>query len=262
MSGEPVLFDRDGVIARVTLNRPEAGNAIDLATAEALVDAAARCDDDAIRCVVLTGAGRLFCTGGDIALMAAGGDQVSDILYRLASTFHVALQRLGALRKPLIVLVNGPAAGAGFSLALAGDIVLAARSAHFTAAYSSIGLTPDGGISWLLPRLVGLRKAQEILVANRRVDAAEAERIGLVTRMVEDEQLEAEGVAYAATFARAATQALGNTRQLIREGLVSSLEAQLESEARTIANSGLSADGREGVASFLARRKPDFGAGS
>jgi 2-(1,2-epoxy-1,2-dihydrophenyl)acetyl-CoA isomerase len=160
--------------------------------------------------------------------------------------------------KPLLVLVNGPAAGAGLSLALLGDVVLAARSAHFTAAYSAVGLTPDGGLSWTLPRLVGLRKAQEMILTNLRVTAAEAERIGLVTRMVDDELLVNEGAAIAASLSHSATAALADARMLLLGSFTASLESQLELESRTIGAAGARAESREGIAAFLQKRKPNF----
>jgi 2-(1,2-epoxy-1,2-dihydrophenyl)acetyl-CoA isomerase len=181
-------------IATLMLDRPAVGNTIDMALARALIDAAVRCDEDqAIRCIVLTGRGRLFCGGGDVSAFAEAGDDISAFLRELASALHEAISRLMRMKKPLVVLVNGPAAGAGLSLALAGDITLATKSAHFTAAYGALGLTPDGGMTWSLPRLVGRRRAQEIILSNRRVSAEEAAAIGLVTRVVADDALEAKG---------------------------------------------------------------------
>jgi 2-(1,2-epoxy-1,2-dihydrophenyl)acetyl-CoA isomerase len=259
MSDEPVLFTRSGPIAYLTLNRPTHGNAIDLAMARALAAAALRCDTDAsIRCVVVTGLGRLFCAGGDISLFKDAGREISGVLSELAGTLHGALTRFARMRKPLLTLVNGPAAGAGLSLCLLGDVVLAAHSAHFTCAYTGIGLTPDGGMTWMLPRLVGLRKAQEMLLTNRRIGSSEAERIGLVTRVVDDEALAEEGAKLASTLAQSATQALGATRSLILESFDSSFEAHLEREARTIAAAGMSRESVEGISAFVAKRAPEF----
>jgi len=260
MTDEPLLFAVENSIARLTLNRPDTGNAIDLDLAWALVEAAIRCDADAaIRCVVLTGAGRLFCAGGDIGLFASAGERAPALLSELAGTLHMAISRFARMSKPLLVLVNGPAAGAGFSLAMMGDVVLASRAAHFTAAYGGIGLTPDGGMSWNLPRLVGLRKAQEMILTNRRVPADEAERIGLVTRAVEAAALEDEGAATALSLSRSATVALGAARALLLTGFAAGLETQLEEEARAISAAGGRAEFREGIAAFLGKRKPNFG---
>ena len=261
MSGAPVRFDRDGAVATITLDRPDSGNAIDVAMAEALLDLAGICDtDEAIRCVVLTGAGAFFCAGGDVGLFAAAGGGRGALFGALAGTLHRALSRLSRMRKPLLSLVNGPAAGAGLGLAVAGDVVLAAESAHFTAAYTAIGLTPDGGVSWRLPRLVGLRRAQEMVLTNRRVPAAEAERIGLVTRVVADDALSKEGAALARRLADAPVAALGAARTLLLDSFGNGLETQMELEARTIATAAAGEEATAGIAAFLARRRPKDGA--
>ena len=247
----------DGV-ARLTLDRPDVGNAIDLPLARALRDAATRCADDAaIRCVVLTGAGRLFCAGGDVAAMRAAGDDLPALLHELIETLHQAVLILAAMPKPLVTLVNGPAAGAGLSLAILGDIVLSARSAHYTPAYGAIGLTADGGLSWLLPRLVGLRCAQEILLTNRRVTAEEAAAIGLVTRLVDDAALEAEGEAVATRLADGPVAATGAVRDLLHRNFESSLDAQLDRELISMTQAA-GAEAKEGLAAFFAKRPPDF----
>lgn len=251
----PIELSCADKIATVTLSRPEHGNTIDPAMARALLQAAERCDtDDDIRCVVLTGRGKLFCGGGDVGAFAAAGADVSAFLEDLAKTLHAAIVRLMYMRKPLITLVNGPAAGAGMSLAMIGDFALAARSAHFCAAYTALGLSPDGGMSWLLPRVVGLRRAQEIILSNRRVPSDEAERIGLVTRIVDGEQLLAAGAEIAAKLAAEPVAALGATRRLLLESYESTLEAQLELEMWSIAELGDSEDSRRRVAAFAARR--------
>ena len=242
-------------IATLVLDRPAVGNTIDMSLARALVDATVRCDEDeAIRCVVLTGRGRLFCGGGDVSAFAGAGDDLSAFLRELAGVLHEAISRLMRMKKPLVVLVNGPAAGAGLSLALAGDITLAARSAHFTAAYGALGLTPDGGMTWSLPRLVGYRRAQEIILGNHRVSAEEAAAIGLVTRVVADDALEAAGAELAANLARASTAALGAARQLLLDSFDAQLEDQLEREAQAIAAAGATPEARAAIAAFLAKR--------
>ena len=255
---EGVDFTLRNGIARVTLARPDVGNAIDLALARSLLSATGACEtDDSIRCVMLTGQGRLFCAGGDVGAMKASGDGLPAMLTELIATFHAAVSRLARMPKPLLVVVNGPAAGAGFSLAMLGDVVLSSRSAHYTAAYSAIGLTADGGLSWLLPRLVGLRAAQEIILTNRRIKAEEAEAIGLVTRTVDDEALTAEGEATAEKLADAPTAALGAARALIKESYESGFETQLDRELRSM---GIAAanEAKEGLAAFFAKRAPNF----
>lgn len=259
MSEAPVLLATDGLVATITLNRPAAGNTVDMALARSLLAAAIQCDQDAaIRCVVLTGAGKLFCGGGDLSVFAQVGDGISAFLSELAGTLHLAISRLMRMPKPLLVLVNGPAAGAGLSLALIGDVVLASKRAHFTAAYASVGLSPDGGMSWLLPRLVGLRRAQEIILSNRRVSAEEAAIMGLVTHAIPDADLAEEGRKQAEALATAPTSAVAAARALLLESFETSLETHLEREARSIAVSGGTQDCREGVAAFAARRSPHF----
>lgn len=259
MSDAPLLVDVVDNVAWLTLNRPTAGNAIDLPMARAFVEASIRCEADPdIRCIVVTGAGRLFCAGGDVALLASAGDNTSALLSELAGTLHDALARFARTAKPMLVLVNGPAAGAGLGLAIGGDVVLASRSAHFTAAYGAIGLTPDGGVSWTLPRLVGLRNAQEIILTNRRIGAEEAERIGMITRVVDDEQLMEEGRAAAALLASCATGAFAAARTLLQDSFSTDYDTQLEREARTISAAGATAECREGLAAFFAKRTPDF----
>ena len=256
MSG--VQIRKEGGAAWLTLNRPEAGNAVDPAMARALAEAARDvADDPAIHCVILTGAGRLFCVGGDVAAMAAASE-AGPFLRDLADTLHGAIVTLSEMAKPLVVLVHGPAAGAGLSLALLGDVVLAARSAHFTAAYTGVGLSPDGGMSWLLPRLVGLRRAQAIILTNARVGAEEAERIGMVTRTVDDADLLNEAEAVIARLIASPTAALGAARRLLIDSATATLPDHLDREARTIAQVGGKAEAREGIAAFVERRKPDF----
>jgi 2-(1,2-epoxy-1,2-dihydrophenyl)acetyl-CoA isomerase len=264
MSTDPILFEQDGAIARLILNRPDQGNAINLPLARRLVDLAIRCDNDpTIRCVVLTGAGRLFCAGGDLVELGGAGSDAPRHVGELAGTLHLAMSHLLRMAKPLLVLVNGPAAGAGLSLAISGDIVLGARSAHYTTAYGAVGISPDGGMSWLLPRLVGLRKAQDLILTNRRVLPDEAERIGLVTRTVEDEALASEGAATAQTLCGSAIRAIGASRALLAEAYGNGLETQLEKEVRSISRAVAGPEFREGVSAILNKRKPDFeGAGS
>ncbi len=261
MSESPVLFSIEGPIATITLNRPADGNAVSPELIDGLLEAAILCDDDAsIRCVVLTGNGKLFCGGGDISAFSAAGDDIPVFLNRLAGKLHMAVSRFQRMAKPLLVAVNGPAAGAGLSLAISGDVVIAAQSAHFVAAYGSVGLTPDGGMSWLLPRLVGLRRAQEIILTNRRVSAQEAASIGLVTRTVPDEELAEEVARTAQALANGPTGAIAGARALLLESFNSPLEAQLDRETRSIVASGRNTECREGVAAFLERRAPDFSA--
>jgi 2-(1,2-epoxy-1,2-dihydrophenyl)acetyl-CoA isomerase len=249
----------DNGVLTITLNRPEQGNALDMAMAQDLLAAVqAAAADSAVRCVVLTGAGRMFCVGGDVGAFAAAGDDAGTFIRTLADKAHESVMILAGMDKPLVALVNGPAAGVGLSLAIAADIVIASEAANFTAAYTAIGLTPDGGMTWLLPRLVGMRAAQDMILTNRRVAAVEARELGLVTRVVAAEQLAEEGARLAGQLAAGPTAALGAARRLLAGAQMVSLAAQLDSEAASISAHADSAEGREGVAAFMARRKPNF----
>ena len=256
----PLRLEVSASVATITLNRPEAGNAVDVAMAEALLEAALHCAaDKAVRCVILTGAGPMFCAGGDIKAFAEA-DDAGTIIERITAPLHMAIARLTRMDKPLVTAINGAAAGAGFGLALLGDVALAARSAKFAVAYGALGVTPDAGTSWLLPRLVGLRHAQRLALCGERIDAAEAERIGLISRVVDDEALGAEAMVTAQKLAHQSASALRQTRALLHASYSSGFESQLEREAEAISTAARGIDGREGIAAFLAKRKPNFGA--
>ena len=244
---------------RLVLNRPDAGNAIDPGLACALRDAAAECDEDpAVRCVVIAARGRMFCAGGDIRAFAEAGPRLGIFLKQLTADLHVAFSRLARMDKPLITAVQGPAAGAGLSLAVLGDLAIAARSARFTMAYTALGVSPDGGSTWLLPRLIGLRRTQEMAVLNEPVDADRAAAMGLITRAVDDATLPGEVDALATRLAASATAALGRTRALLLSSFSTGFEEQMELEARAIAASGIGPEGREGITAFNNKRKPDW----
>ena len=255
----PLLFEREGAVAKLTLNRSAAANTIDLPLAKELMLAAIACDeDDSIRCVVLTGSGRFFCAGGDVRSFVAAGASIAPLLKEMTACFHTAVVRFARMNKPLLTAVNGVAAGAGFSLALLGDLVLCARGAQFTSAYTALGLSSDGGLSWLLPRLVGLRRAQELMFTNRTLSAEEALSLGLVTRITETESLSRDALLLAHELASGPTAAYGKLRTLLLRSSDSSLESQLDEESRALAETSRTAHGREGVAAFVAKRKPDF----
>lgn len=255
----PVLLDISAGIARITLNRPDKGNALDQPMADALLDAALRCANDSdIRCVVLTGAGKMFCVGGDISAFATNNDGIAPFLSRLAGTLHQTMSLFAAMQKPMITLVNGTAAGAGLSLAISGDIVLSDPSAFFTTAYLGIGLTPDGGMTWLLPRLVGMRAAQDMILTNRRVDATEAATMGLITRICAPDGLMSDGTEMADELSGGAVTAMGQARRLLHESFASGFASQMDRELAAITSAGNGNEGREGIAAFLERRAPDF----
>ncbi|MFC5345304.1 enoyl-CoA hydratase/isomerase family protein [Brevundimonas staleyi] len=259
MNAAVQLDVQDGV-ALMTLSRPETGNAVSQDVADGLLAAALVCEsDDKVRSVLLTAQGTAFCVGGDVRAFAEAGDGMPTLVRSLTASLHMAVVRLARMDKPLVTAVNGAAAGAGLGLAVLGDIALAARSAKFTSAYGALGLTPDAGATWLLPRLVGLRQAQRLLLLNERIDAVEAERIGLITQVFEDDALAAEALERASRLAKAPRRAFGRTRGLLYAAMANGLETQLELEAQSIAEAAGSREGREGVAAFVSRRSADFG---
>ncbi|KTR83632.1 enoyl-CoA hydratase [Novosphingobium barchaimii] len=259
MSEAPILFAIEDGIATITLNRPDSGNTLNQELADGLIDVARQCRDDAaIRCVVVRARGKLFCGGGDISGFSGAGDDLSGFLSKLAGAANEAAGIFLTMPKPMITLVHGPAAGYGLSLAIMGDYVLCTDKAHFTAAYGGIGLTPDGGMSWLLPKLVGMRQAQRMVIGNERITAAEAVAIGLATRVVSTDDIEAEGAALATRLASMPVRAIGTSRSLLMAGSANDLMAHLEQEVVAISQAGAAGEAKEGVSAFLDRRKPDF----
>lgn len=260
MSEQAIALEVRDQVARVTLNRPQAANSINLELARALLQALDRCEADShVRAVVLTGAGaKMFSAGGDLKTFAGLGDDVGAVVREITLYLHAAVSRLARMRAPVIAAVNGAAAGAGMSLALAADIVLAAESASFTMAYTAAGLSPDGSASYFLPRLIGLRRAQELMLTNRRLSAAEAEAWGLVTRVVPDSELMEAAETLATRLARGPTLAYGAVKRLLADGANAPLETQLEREARTISEIAQTQDAREGVRAFAEKRAPKF----
>lgn len=255
-----IAFDVADGIATLTLDRPDSLNAIDLTMAQDLRDAARRCDQDpGVRAVLLTGAGRVFSVGGDLRSFAAAGEAgAAAALKEVTLHLHAAISHLMRMRAPVVVAVNGAAAGGAMSLAMAGDVVLAAESATFTMAYTAAGLSPDGGSTFLLPRLIGLRRTQELILTNRRLSASEALAWGLVTRVVADDRLADEAMALARTLAAGPTAAFATAKRLLLASFSATLETQMELEGRGIAESAAGADGREGVDAFLAKRAAHF----
>ncbi|MDO3398599.1 enoyl-CoA hydratase/isomerase family protein [Mycolicibacterium neoaurum] len=255
---ETLKFTRDGSVVTIVLDRPDAANGMNAEMTRDLAAAATLCDTSDTKVVTLTGAGRFFCAGGDLKAMAAADDPGA-FVKSMANDLHRAMSTFARMDAVLITAVNGVAAGAGFSLGVSGDLVLAAESASFTMAYTKAGLSPDGGASYVLPRLIGLRRTQELMITNRVVKAAEALDWGLVTTVVPDAELPdtlAELAEQIATGARGSNSAV---KQLLLSSYANGYEAQLENEARHIATNASSADGREGVAAFVGKRAPAFG---
>ncbi|WP_086748203.1 MULTISPECIES: enoyl-CoA hydratase/isomerase family protein [Streptomyces] len=252
---EPVRVVRhpDGVV-EVRLDDPGRGNALDLATAEALRDTTARVAADPGGAVLLRATGGTFCVGGDLRAFAGLGEGTGAYVHAVATAAHAAIQALHELPVPVVTAVRGAAAGGGVGLALVGDIVLAARSARFRLAYTDVGLTPDCGASWFLPRLVGPRLAADLILTNRVLTGDDAERWGLVSRSVDDEELDAAAHRTAAGLAAGAGDALRAAKGLLRNRDGSALGSHLAEEARQIAALADGPEAQERMASFLAAR--------
>jgi 2-(1,2-epoxy-1,2-dihydrophenyl)acetyl-CoA isomerase len=259
MSYRHLLLERADQIATITLNRPDAFNAFNLALGREIFDAALEVDEDrGVRCVVITGAGKAFCAGGDVKDFADNLPRIGALVKELTTYLHGAVSRLVRSPKPVITAVNGVAAGGGFSLALSGDLVIAAESARFTMAYSKIAATPDGSSTYFLPRLIGVRRALELHYTNRVLTAGEALEWGLVNRVVPDAELKTAVQKLAAELAQGPTAAFGAGKLLFHQSTHESLETQMELEAQAIARSGYTEDFKNGVTAFANKKAPTF----
>jgi 2-(1,2-epoxy-1,2-dihydrophenyl)acetyl-CoA isomerase len=247
-----------GGIARLRLIRyPH--NGIDLAMTAALHRAVEHCASRSdLRVVLISAEGRHFSVGGDLPALAAAGPGVARILDEMIGTYHRSLALLATLDVPVVAAVQGAVAGGALGLLWASDVVIAAEDLRLTTAFAPLGLSGDGGTSWYLPRLIGLRRSLEVVMANRTIDAAEAVQLGLVTRVVPLEALAAETEAEAATLAAGPTRALGAIRRLYRANQDVGLVDGLAGEQEAIVGLAASADGQEGIAAFATHRRPEF----
>ena len=255
---ETLTFTQSGPITSIVLNRPDAANGMNDTLTRELAAAAALCDTAATKVVTITGAGRFFCAGGDLKAMAAAPDAAT-FVKGIADDLHRALSTFARMDAVVITAVNGTAAGAGFSLAVTGDLVLSAESAKFTMAYTKAGLSPDGSSSYYLPRLIGIRRTQQLMLTNRTLTAAEALDWGLVTEVVPDADLAARTEALAKEMASTSRTSNSAVKRLLLGTYRTGIEEQMELEGRYIADCARSADGREGIAAFLRKRAPAFG---
>jgi 2-(1,2-epoxy-1,2-dihydrophenyl)acetyl-CoA isomerase len=259
MEFKTLTYERNAGVAKITLNRPDAGNAVNLDLAKDLMHAVMRCDEDPnARALILAAAGKAFCFGGDLKSFSGQKDDLPIHLKETTTYLHAAVSRMTRMDAPVVAAVNGPAAGAGMSLACACDVVLAAESARFTMAYTAVALTPDGSSTYFLPRIVGLKRALELTLTNRSLTAAEAHDWGIVTKVVPDADLLDEAQSIAARFAAGPTQSLGAAKRLLHTGWTETLETQMESETQAIAAIAKTADAKEGITAFLEKRKPAF----
>ena len=260
MAYETITFERTEGVARLTLNRPDRLNSFNTVMHGEVADALAiAADDGDVRAVLLTGAGRGFCAGQDLSDRAvASGSEPVDLGDSIDRYYGPLIRRLTSLDKPTICAVNGVAAGAGANIALACDIVFAARSAKFIQSFANIGLIPDSGGTWVLPRLIGQARALGLALTGEPLSAEKAEAWGMIWKCVDDDALDAEASALAARFAKGPTRGLTATKHAIRASSLKSLDEELLIERDLMRELGRSADYQEGVAAFMAKRSPNF----
>ncbi|HEY1614209.1 MAG TPA: 2-(1,2-epoxy-1,2-dihydrophenyl)acetyl-CoA isomerase PaaG [Rhizomicrobium sp.] len=260
MAFETILFEVAQGAARLTLNRPDRLNSFTVQMHGEVAEALAQVEaDPSIRVLLLTGAGRGFCAGQDLADRAvAPGSSDLDLGESLEQRYNPLIRRLIALEKPVICAVNGVAAGAGANIALAADIVIAARSAKFIQSFSNIGLIPDSGGTWILPRLVGQARAMGLALTGEALSAEKAESWGMIWRTVDDDQLKSESDKLAARLASGPTRGLAAIKMAMRKGWIQKFEEQLDLERDLQRELGRSHDYREGVAAFTEKRNPTF----
>lgn len=259
MDLKTIDYDRVDAVVKLTLNRPKAMNSMNKQLMSDFFDAIAAIDEDeSVRAVVVTGAGRAFCGGGDIVSFRENMDEISKFLKGLTTFLHGAISRMARMNAPVIAAVNGVAAGAGMSLALATDLAIAGESAKFTLAYTGIGATPDGSSTFFLPRIIGIRRTMELALLNRTLTAAEALDWGMVNRVVADDKVVEEAMALAQRLASGPTLAYGRVKRLVYTSLDNGLENQMEEETQAIAASARTRDFDAATAAFLAKERPTF----
>lgn len=256
----PVLLSLSEGLAHIRLNRPESANGMSIDLVRGLYDAIMACHGQpGVRTVLLTGAGDNFCAGGDVHKFAAQGEKLPDYVRPATAYLQDSIAALLRLDAPVVVAVQGFAAGGGgFGLVCAADMVIAAEGAKFLAGATRVGMAPDAGVSVTLPRIVGVRKATEILLTNPVLGADEAMALGIVNRTVPDDSLGDEALVFARKLASGAPLALAATKRLLRMGAGLSVEACLTEEARTVSLLSGTADAREGLAAVIEKRKPAF----
>jgi 2-(1,2-epoxy-1,2-dihydrophenyl)acetyl-CoA isomerase len=257
---QTIILEVSDGLARLTLNRPEAANAFNPELSAELRHAAVRLSHDrAVRAVLLTANGRVFCGGGDLSSFS--GQEPADLpayIDNMTIDLHAAVARLAKMDAPLVAAVTGSCGGAGMSLVAASDLVVCGHSAKFTMGYTRAGLVPDGTSSFFLARVVGLRRATDLVLSNRVLDGATAEAWGLVNYVVPDDEVVAKATSLAQSLAAGPTRAFGLAKRVLVEGVSSPLEQAMERESAAIAAASRTEDAREGIAAFLGKRAPGF----
>jgi len=260
MNFKTIKFKVEDNVAFIELNRPDQYNALDQLMAEELFKISLECDDnESIRSVALTGAGeKAFCAGGDLNSFHKQGKKISSHLKEVTTILHGAISRFSRMNAPLIVGVNGIAAGAGFSFVGFADMVIASSNAKFVSAYSKAGLTPDGSSSYFLPRIIGIRRYTELVLTNRTLSADEAMEWGLVNKVVDSKDLQNEVKKLAKELASGPSLAFGKIKSLVHNSFLDSLEGQMEYESRMIAASAKTKDGINGIDAFVNKKEVNF----
>ena len=260
MDLETINFKIENEIAYIELNRPKQYNSLNQTMADDLFKVSLECDDNPkIRSVLMTGSGEdAFCAGGDVNSFYKYGNKTSSHLKEVTTTLHGAISRLSRMNAPLIVAVNGVAAGAGFSFVGFADIAIASTNATFVSAYSKIGLTPDGSSTYFLPRIIGTRRYTELILTNRVLSANEALDWGLINKVVDFKDLMDEANNLAKKLASGPTLAFGKLKNLVNNSFLDSLEGQMEYEARMISDSAKTKDGMNGIDAFVNKKQVSF----
>ena len=260
MKFKTINFKIENGIAFIELNRPKQYNALNQAMADDLFKVSLECDDNPnIRSVLLTGEGdKAFCAGGDLHSFYEYGNKMSSHLKEVTTILHGAISRFSRMNAPLVLAVNGVAAGAGFSFVGFADIVIASHNASFVSAYSKAGLTPDGSSTYFLPRIIGSRRYMELVLTNRILSAKEALEWGLVNSVVDLKNLQSEAIKMAEQLAKGPSRAFGKLKNLVHYSFLDSLEGQMEFEARMIAESSKTTDGKNGVDAFVNKKNAIF----
>lgn len=254
---EPILFEVKGSLGCITFNRPEKYNSFTRELALSMQDALKQCrDNEAIRCIIITGAGKAFCAGQDLGEVTQ--ENPPSLSTIISEHLNPIIRLIREIEKPILAAVNGVAAGAGANVALACDITVAAPKANFIQAFSKIGLIPDSGGTFFLPRLVGLQRAAAYMMLGEKVSAQEAERVGMIYKVLEDENFMDAAIALANQLAQMPTRGLGLTKRALNQALTNDLDRQLAVEEQLQSSAGLTEDYNEGVSAFLEKRTASF----
>jgi 2-(1,2-epoxy-1,2-dihydrophenyl)acetyl-CoA isomerase len=255
-----VRLDFTDGVATLRLNRPDQGNAINPDMAADIAEAATQISERAdVRAVLIAANGPNFSVGGDLGVFAeTAREQLPNQLRRMIDSYHLAIERLTSIDAPVVAAVRGGAGGGGLGLLYAADIVVAADDARFAIGYCALGLTADGGNTWFLPRMVGMRQAQQLFLLNRRLTAQEALELGLVSRLAPSDAVDTEAAALAAKLAAGPTRAYGAVRRMLRQSFETGLSDQLDAEKESLVAASQSDDAQEGIAAFVAKRHPLF----